>query len=169
MQEEWKQIIIDGIEYNYLISTHGRVFSLKTQKILKNRDTSKGYYRVALGIDGKTQEFLVHRLVAYTFIPNDDPVNKIEVNHIDENPKNNHVTNLEWCTSKYNVNYGKRTERQIRTYTEKHSRPIRCVETGEEFKNVSEVGKKHGLDTGSLCHCLSGRRKTCGGFHWEYI
>lgn len=87
MQEEWKQIIIDGIEYNYLISTHGRVFSLKTQKTLKNRDTSKGYYRVALGIDGKTQEFLVHRLVAYTFIPNDDPVNKIEVNHIDENPK----------------------------------------------------------------------------------
>ena len=111
MEEQWKQIVMNDMEFDYLISSYGRVYSLKTQKILANRYDKQGYIRVALRKDGNPYYFLVHRLVAFHFIPNDDET-KVEVNHIDENPSNNHVENLEWCTSKYNVNYGGRTERQ---------------------------------------------------------
>ena len=167
MKEEWKKIIVDDEEYEYYVSNYGRVYSLKTNKMLKPRDTSKGYYRVALRKDGKAKDFLVHRLVAIMFIPNDDN-EKIEINHIDENTKNNRVDNLEWCTSKYNVNYGGRTSRQIETRM-KIGRKIRCIETGIIYENVSDASRKCNLDIGSLCHCLAGRRKTCGKLHWEYI
>lgn len=167
MEEQWKQIVMNNMEFDYLISTHGRVYSLKTNKILANRYDKQGYIRVVLRKDGNPHYFLVHRLVAFHFIPNNDS-SKVEVNHIDENPKNNHVENLEWCTSKYNVNYGSRTNNQVET-RKKQGRRIRCVETGQEFSNVSEASHMYNIDMGSLCHCLAGRRKTCGGFHWEYV
>ena len=167
MEEQWKQIVMNDMEFDYLISSYGRVYSLKTQKILANRYDKQGYIRVVLRKDGNPYYFLVHRLVAFHFIPNDDET-KVEVNHIDENPSNNHVENLEWCTSKYNVNYGGRTERQ-RNNSKQYYKRIRCVETGEEFESIHEVKRIYGFDVGSLGHCLAGRRKTCGGFHWEYI
>ena len=71
---------------------------------------SKGYLQVELRDDyGKRKIKKVHRLVAETFIPNPD--NLPEVNHKDENKQNPSVSNLEWCTSKYNSNYGIRKER----------------------------------------------------------
>ena len=167
MEEQWKQIVMNDMEFDYLISSHGRVYSLKTQKILANRYDKQGYIRVALRKDGNPYYFLVHRLVAFHFIPNDDET-KVEVNHIDENPSNNHVENLEWCTSEYNVNYGGRTDRQ-KTSRKKYYKCIRCVETGQEFESISEASHTYNLDVGSIGHCLAGRRKTCGGFHWEYI
>lgn len=54
---------------------------------------------------GKRCHVLVHRAVALAFIPNDDPQNKTEVNHIDENKLNNRYDNLEWCTKSYNQKY----------------------------------------------------------------
>lgn len=68
---------------------------------------------VQLSKDGKSRNYLVHRLVAGAFI--DNPNNLPEINHKDENPLNNVVFNLEWCTHKYNMNYnnlGKRIKIQ---------------------------------------------------------
>ena len=55
------------------------------------------------------RRYMVHRLVAEAFI--DNPYDLPQVNHKDENPKNNNVNNLEWCTREYNVNYGGRIAR----------------------------------------------------------
>lgn len=68
------------------------------------------YRSVNLWHNGKTVHRLVHRLVAEAFIPN--PNGYPIINHIDENPANNKVTNLEWCTYKYNAKYGKAQERR---------------------------------------------------------
>jgi len=54
--------------------------------------------------DGDRKKFPVHRLVASTFIPN--PNNYPQINHKDEDKTNNSISNLEWCTAKYNINYG---------------------------------------------------------------
>ena len=110
---------IPGYE-NYLITSFGRVWSTISSKWLKG-DTQGGstkkYLRVSLYKDKKAYHFLVHRLVAENFIPNTN--NLPVVNHKDENSLNNKVDNLEWCTQKYNINYGTHNERVSKTMKEK--------------------------------------------------
>ena len=119
-QEIWKDI--QGYEGLYQISNLGRVKSLEriiitnngitkkiSEKILKPYLKGNGYYNIVLRKDSKTKCYFVHRLVAKEFIPNPD--NLPQVNHKDENKLNNNVDNLEWCTSKYNNNYGTHNER----------------------------------------------------------
>lgn len=129
MIEEWRDI--KGYEGFYQVSNLGRVRSLDRYKnqvskrgriypafcpgrILKQ--TYRGnYLRVNLyhlsgnGISYNGESFSVHRLVAEAFIPN--PNNLPCINHKDENKENNCVDNLEWCTYKYNSNYGTIRER----------------------------------------------------------
>ena len=98
MVEKWVNI---ENHPSYFISNFGRVFSKKSNKVMKNRVVSKnGYQQITLD----NSQLLVHRLVAQAFIPN--PNNLPCVNHKDENPGNNDFRNLEWCTYKYNSNYG---------------------------------------------------------------
>lgn len=108
---------IQGYEGLYVISRGGLVKALPRYNIDKNGkkkfypekvlkfDTSGtgtlNYNRVTLSKDGVTTRFLVHRLVALTFIKNPD--NKPFVNHIDNNTFNNNVSNLEWCTHEENM------------------------------------------------------------------
>lgn len=85
-----------------LVSEDGTVMSKRTGKVFKQRVNEFGYVQVSVpnGEKGKTVKRKVHRLVAQTYIPN--PENKREVNHIDGDKTNNHVSNLEWATSQEN-------------------------------------------------------------------
>lgn len=112
MKEIWKDI--DGL-FGYQVSNLGRVRSFfsrwgkrKYPKIMKGSIDSHGYVQVTIRINGKSKLMLVHRLVAKTFIPN--PLNLEMVNHKDENPLNNNIDNLEWCTRSYNNSYGHATD-----------------------------------------------------------
>lgn len=100
MEEIWKKVSIDE---RYSISNYGRVRNDKTGYILKTSDDGKGYRRISLYKNGKNKQTFVHRLVAQAFIPNPD--NLPFINHKDENPANNFVDNLEWCTVLYNNTY----------------------------------------------------------------
>lgn len=99
--ETWKPIVEYGDKY--FVSSSGRVFSVKSNKILKPHKTSKGYFRVTLLMDGKRKNHRIHRLVANAFISN--PRQKEEVNHKDGNKENNRVENLEWVTPCENANH----------------------------------------------------------------
>lgn len=99
---------------NYQVSNMGRIKSLgndKTRKdrILRQVKNNKGYLYLNLCKEGKCKNFTVHRLVANAFL--DNPSNLKCVNHKDENPLNNCVDNLEWCTYKYNNIYGSRLKK----------------------------------------------------------
>ena len=86
---------------DYQVSSLGYVVSTRRGKVLKP-DLIKGVYkRVSLSKDGKVLRVFVHRLVAEAFIPN--PLNKPYVNHIDNDPTNNTVGNLEWVTHSENM------------------------------------------------------------------
>ena len=122
--EEWRDI--RGYEGIYKISNLGRVKRLAyeiqnpsprangsmlkfKEHLLTPRRITHGYLSVALYKKGTRKDYKLHRLVAEAFIPN--PENKPEINHKDENKANNEVINLEWCTHKYNSNYGTRPKR----------------------------------------------------------
>lgn len=120
----------------YQVSNKGRVRALnynhtgKTNLLKPRTTTSKSmgvYFSVTLSKNGQKHQFLVHRLVATAFIPN--PENKPFVNHIDENPSNNSVDNLEWVTHLENMKHGtvgKRISEAVKgkPKTEEHKRKI---------------------------------------------
>lgn len=98
-------VTIPGFEH-YLISYFGGiVINTRTKKVIKGWLNENGYRRVKL-VDGEnlSQQY-VQRLVALAYIPNHDPENKTEVNHLDRNRDNNDRFNLEWVTRQENIDY----------------------------------------------------------------
>lgn len=170
-EERWLPVV--GYEGFYEVSSLGRVKSLnynKTgkEKIMKQVKNRNGYLQVGLCKNGKMILKSVHRLVAVAFIPN--PNNYPQVNHINENKEDNRVDNLEWCTRKYNTNYGTRNERISSKLTnhEKKSKPVLCVETGVVYISAHEAERQTGVYHPNIIACCKGKYKTTGGYHWQY-
>ena len=159
---------IKGYENIYEVSDQGRVKSLKfgKERILKPLRTQKGYLRVSLCKNGEHKMYMVHRLVAQTFIPNPD--NLPEVNHKDEDKTNNSVQNLEWCSSKYNANFGTRTKR----ISDKCSKMVlQFTKDGEfirEWKSIMDVQRNLGYYNGYISSCCTGKRKSAYNFIWKF-
>ncbi len=132
MEEIWKPI--NGYKELYEVSNKGRVRSLKTGKEMARRVGYDGYVRVSLTKQGQQKQRFLHRLVATAFIEN--PYNLPEVNHKDEDKANNLPRNLEWCTHKYNSNYGSRLYRMAQT----NSIPvIQYTKSGQEVARYSSI------------------------------
>lgn len=92
--EEWAPIS-DGAKM--WVSSRGRLWSMARQQLVKPQDRN-GYLAVDIG----NKHFLVHRLVAQAFIPNDNMF-RTDINHINEDTHDNRVENLEWCTKEENA------------------------------------------------------------------
>ena len=182
MVEKWVNI---ENHPSYFISNCGRVFSKKSNKVMKNRVVSKnGYQQVTLD----NSQLLVHRLVAQAFIPN--PNNLPCVNHKDENPGNNDVRNLEWCTYKYNSNYGtnpsSRSKQMLYRYNNDPDWRSDCIKRladvqKKKRKRVVQLDKfnnyiktyessyateQDGHLSVHVCDCANGKRKTHHGYKW---
>lgn len=142
----------------YEISDTGIVRRCKNKKVLKYNKTKGGYLRVTLYKNGKSKHLSVHRLVAYHFIPN--PNFLPEVNHKDNNPINNNVDNLEWCTTQYNSRYSK--SKPVVQYTSKNN----YIKIWWCIKQVEE---ELGIDRSSISRCCKGTQKTAGGYIWKYL
>lgn len=118
-QEVWKDI--PGYEDLYKVNQWGDIYSLYTNKKLKWSLHKDGYKQYNLSKNKKKYIMMAHRAVALAFISNPD--NLPVVNHKDENKLNCDVSNLEWCTIKYNNNYsdngkqaGLKTSKKIYCY-----------------------------------------------------
>ena len=160
--EIWKDI--EGYEGLYQVSNKGRVKSLKygKERILRPGIDRDGYYKIMLYNDSARKTFRLHRLVAEAFIPNLD--NKPEVNHKDENKKNNCVENLEWIRHIDNCNYGTRNKRLSRKLLQ-YSKDGEFI---KEWQSAVEVKRVLGIDHGNIARCCKGRYKSAGNFIWKY-
>ena len=85
---------------NYCINEYGFILNIRTRGEVVPSVSKKGYLQVCLT---NKNTYSIHRLVALTFIENEE--NKPEVNHIDGNKLNNHISNLEWCTTQENLEH----------------------------------------------------------------
>lgn len=171
MTEIWKDIA--GYEGLYQVSNLGQVRSVGRidsrghfykSKILSFEIMKKGYKRVSFCIEGKIIKKMVHRLVAETFLPNEN--NLPEINHKDGNKSNNIVTNLEWCTTLDNIHHAFDTG--LRTHCS--PKKVVCVETGEVFPSIVSAAKWCGSSDSRISNICSGKSGfyTAKGFHWRY-
>lgn len=151
---------------------------------------SNGYEVVQLKVEGKYKNFYIHRMVAQSFI--DNPEDKPQVNHIDDNKTNNNICNLEWVTPKENMNYGTRTERaaagirgkkkgsynndgsprkNIKTpYVRKKAVIAIDLVTGhrEYFEKAVYAERELGVHRSAISNTLTGRISEAKGYTFEY-
>lgn len=170
--EVWKDI--KGYEGLYQVSILGRVKTLprvsgsgkgylRKEKIIKGEQIWSGYIHVRLYKDGKYKRIGLHRLVLETFSPVDG-MERLQVNHIDENKANCRLDNLCWMTAKENNNYGTHNERLSKA----KCKPIFCVELGRTFDGAIVAEKELGITRQNISHVLKGKRAVAGGYHWRY-
>lgn len=107
---------IKNYEGLYKINIYGSIWSCKRRKWLSINDMG-GYLGITLCKNGICKSYKIHRLVAETFISNDN--NLPQVNHKDGNKLNNNVENLEWCTSSQNLKHAIKTGLKQYTYVNK--------------------------------------------------
>lgn len=172
--EIWKDVV--GYEGLYQVSNLGRVRSIPRTCISKfgsirtvpSRNLSpsngRGYLYYNLNKDGICKRVLAHRIVASAFIPN--PKGHKTVNHKDENKVNNNVSNLEWCSHKYNNDYGQR-KRKVSDTCFKNRRNCRVIQHIDSYGNIIKEynGIKYaaielGVNKGLIINILRGVTKT---------
>jgi hypothetical protein len=180
--EVWKDI--KGYEGFYQVSNQGRIKSLERyvargdsklkvpEKIISQLPAKitikhpRPHYTVELWDSNKRKRIPVHRIVAIAFIEN--PLNKAFVNHIDGNPANNNVENLEWVTCSENNKHAIDNKLRI-----PFSKPIKAVNPNGDikyFESCAEAAKYFNVTHGAIRAALKGygRSKGACGYKWEY-
>ncbi len=184
MTEQWRTAVYDGEVYEglYKVSNLGRILSLNynhTGKpgLMNPFENTNGYFQVGFWKNGEYKKCLVHRLVVEAFL--DNPENKPEVNHKDEDKTNNFVflnedgsvdkekSNLEWVWHIDNINHGTRTERVAKALSKKVIQLSLSGEFIKEWESTAECGR-NGFNQGHVAECCRGERKTHKGFLWMY-
>ena len=148
--EQWKQI---ENHHNYLVSSEGRILSIKKnykikERLLKPWKTKKGY--LAVQLNSKT--YVVHRLVASAFLPNPDK--HTQINHKNEIKTDNQVDNLEWCDGFYNQEYS-------------HAKSFQFINPDGVVVNVFNLNKfcrDNNLEVSNMHNLFTGRIKSNKGW-----
>ena len=178
---------IEDYEGLYWVTGEGRVisadrydrFNRKVGGELKQHKCGNGYYFVCLFKDGKGKQFYVHRLVAAAFV--DNPENKPEVDHIDNDKENNNYWNLRWVTHRENQNNPITRARMLEDTSKfasqvgadnPFSRNVKMFSIGGEyirtFDTLEEAAKFVGIGAQGIGKACRGERKTAGGYRWKY-
>lgn len=142
----------------------GRVRSnkFKKTKILKPGDNGTGYKYVALRINNKYSNKIIHRLVAEAFIPN--LFNKTEVNHIDSNRENNKVDNLEWTTPKENMLHAK-TKGSIERGEDRYNVKLSNLQvekirlTHNTYRFQKDIADEYNVSRALICKILNNKMR----------
>lgn len=165
MKEVWKDI--PNFKGIYQVSSLGNVKNFKKNKIINGYYDKAGYKRICLYKNGKRYYPFVHRLVAEAFIPN--PNNYPSINHKNEIKDDNIISNLEWCTIKYNNNYGTRNKRIREKKIKKVAQYSLDMKLIKIFDSITEAAKEVNTSTSHICRCCKGKLKITKGYIWKYV
>lgn len=179
--EIWKDV--KGYKGLYQVSSFGRVKSLdriiyqknkhngvskciRKGKILSLQKQINRYLTIDLHYEKKVKRYFVHRLVAETFIQKH--IDKNYINHIDSNPLNNKVENLEWCTQSYNIKYAYDNGNKIPPHMIKIAQYSMDGQFIKLWNSQSIIERELGIFQANIYKVCSGKRKTAGGYIWKY-
>ena len=188
-EEEWRDI--KGYEGLYMVSNYGRIKSLDRWVSCKRKGSTKEalhlmngciiaaatnamYLYCHLSKNGKKKLVKHHRIVALTFIENIDNLNVI--NHKNEIKFDNRVVNLEWCSIKYNNNYGTvgiRISKKLRNHPKK-SHPVHQYSKHGVFiasyPSIIEASRQTGVVQHAIADCAKKKKRfaTAGGYIWSF-
>ena len=183
--EEWRDVV--GWE-RYAVSSFGRVAAYsapykcgsrtcrRKPQILRQvqNNNAPHYYKVRLSDgNGNNRSLLVHRIVAEAFLPNQDGLPY--VNHKDEDSQNNRVENLEWCTQKYNCNYGTHNARMAKTISETAYQRRSVVQLSldgkyiKTFPSIKDAADELCIQRASISICCRKPNRTGRGYRWMYL
>ncbi len=168
----------------YQVSTYGRVMNCNG-KILSLKKKKDGYLSVNLSKCGDTKTYLCHRIVGFVFIPKWS-IEYSQINHKSEVKTENQVWNLEWCTPKYNSNYGTHKEKLriastgrimpkegVRKTADKHKKPVGAYLNGvlvQRFNSAQDADKENeNYNYVSISAACKGRLKTYRGYVWKFL
>lgn len=172
-----------GHEGLYEINKDGEIKTINNLKSINSSLGKRGtiilspsktgrYLRIGLSKEGKRKYHLVHRLIAFTFIPNPD--NKPHINHINGIKKDNSIGNLEWCTQSENVKHGfdilnrRPTNLGITYGNHFRSKKVVCVNTGEVFDSLRRASEFVNGNKTSISSACKNNNRTYKGFKWKY-
>ena len=174
--EAWKDI--DGYNGRYQVSNYGNVYDkLKDKNVgtfLRTAKKGKKYiYTYLYGSKDNNKNIGIHRLVAMAFIPN--PQNKPQVNHIDGDSLNNHVSNLEWVTAKENSFHSifiLKNSNHYKMYADKRKIKVCQIDKTtmkivNRFDSITEASLKTNSSQSHIKECLNEPNKTSKGFYWR--
>ena len=177
MEEIWKDV--KGYEELYQVSNYGQIRSVDRtvgyrykgkQRIYKGRMLKQvvrnGYLSVSLSKENKLKQKNIHRLVAEAFLPN--PFNLPVINHIDENKKNNMVSNLEWCSCAYNTNYGSGRKKQAESQQKVVLQYDRSGNLLNQYPSATIAALKNGYNLKTISQCCRGHIKSAYNYIWMY-
>ena len=150
---------------NYEVNENGEIRHKKKKTILKHI-IDRGYHKVLLRKGPIKLKTGVHRIVASAFIPN--PYDYKEVNHIDENKSNNHVTNLEWCDRHQNINHSIKSQRFKVTPVAQYDSEGNLIKI---YSSCSEAERETKIPRTHICKCVLKRYgfKSAGGYIWKSV
>jgi len=169
---------IKSLKFLYEVNEYGIVRNVKSKKIVRGYIEKNGYVRMRFENKclGGVVRTTAHRLVAEAFIPNPD--NLSEVNHIDSNRANNHVSNLEWVSHSENMKHAYVHNRMPHLHTN-HIKARKQITNGTEiFESISSAGewlaqnkkvKDKVSGIAGISAVCRGKRKSFGGYNWRYI
>lgn len=151
---------------NYKVSNQGRVWNITNNNILSPSNTC-GYYKVRLSKNGKTEDWLIHKLVYCSFNKEQDIPQDFIIDHIDDNKHNNYLNNLRKISLSENVKkayYEQKLNSNIR--------PVSQYDLNNNFiatyPSCREAGRQLNLDSSSITKCCRGKLKTTGHFIFHY-
>jgi hypothetical protein len=161
-----KHIVVNGkLNTNYFVDEEGIIYT--SEKVpMKQHKMDNGYLRVKLRKEIKSGLYLVHRVVAETYIPN--PEKLPVVHHKDDTRDNNHASNLEWCNNSYNQ------KQRFKTHKGTKRKPVAQIDlkTSEVIKvwdSPIDVTREIGVAYQNISKVCKGLRNSAGGYGWKHI